>query len=131
MSTQDFAIIFTSLRSILSKQAAWLLVMEDAPKRYCLAGRTGPSALKAWGGKMKVKTLPVGWVQIGKSYVSYHLMGLGDVGAAQCAMSEELKAHMQGKTCFNFKVQDEALFAQLDQLTERVCKQFKKAGFIE
>ena len=45
-------------------------------------------------------------------------------------MSKELKARMQGKTCFNFKRHDDALFKELEQLTTRAVAAFKKAGFI-
>jgi hypothetical protein len=45
-------------------------------------------------------------------------------------MSQELKARMQGKTCFNFKYHDEALFKELEQLTVQTFATFKKAGFI-
>jgi hypothetical protein len=45
-------------------------------------------------------------------------------------MSKELKARMQGKTCFNFKTIDEALFQELEQLTVASFTDFKKAGFI-
>jgi hypothetical protein len=46
-------------------------------------------------------------------------------------MSNELRARMQGKTCFNFKVADEELFQELEAFTERACQDFKKARFIE
>ncbi len=45
-------------------------------------------------------------------------------------MSKELKARMQGKTRFNFKSHDDALFKDLEQLTTRAVAAFKKAGFI-
>src|SRR5207247_5911869 len=46
--------------------------------------------------------------------------------------SKELKARMQGKTCFNFKSCkscDEALFKELAQLTAQGIAGFRKAGF--
>ena len=45
-------------------------------------------------------------------------------------MSKELKARMQGKTCFNFKVVDEKLFKELDRLTARSIAAFRRAGYI-
>jgi len=45
-------------------------------------------------------------------------------------MSKELKARMQGQTCFNFKSDDEALFKELEQLTTRGIAGFRKTGFI-
>jgi hypothetical protein len=46
------------------------------------------------------------------------------------ACSGKLRAHMQGKSCFNFKVMDEALFNELEQLTADSLAAMKKAGFI-
>jgi|ERR1043166_5215608 hypothetical protein len=72
----DFDSLFTRLRAILQKhQAAWS-VFEDSATCYSLAGKVGPATLRAWGGKLKRPVVPVAWVQIGKAYVSYHLMGL-------------------------------------------------------
>jgi hypothetical protein len=45
-------------------------------------------------------------------------------------MSKELKARMQGKSCFNFKSDDEELVNELEQLTVRGIAGFRRAGFI-
>ena len=127
----DFDSVFARLRTIVQQQAPSLLVTEDTATRYCVAGRVGPATLRAWGGKLKQPTMPVAWVQIGKAYVSFHLMGLYGNSPARAGMSEKLRARMQGKTCLNFKVADEALFTELEHVTARVCQGFKKAGFIE
>jgi hypothetical protein len=44
-------------------------------------------------------------------------------------VSKELKARMQGKSCFNFKTIDEPLFQELEQLTVAGLAAWKKAGF--
>src|SRR6185503_18979166 len=116
MST-EFQSIFAKLRKILRKHGGTLRVKEDTPACYCLEGDTGPATLRAWGGKMKKRRIPVAWVQIGKAYVSYHLMGVYGNAMLLDGMSKELKARMQGQTCFNFKSDDEALFKELEQLT--------------
>ena len=74
--------------------------------------------------------IPVAWVQIGKAYVSYHLMGVYGNTGLRDGMSKELKARMQGKTCFNFKVIDEKLCKELDPLTAQAIAAFRKAGYI-
>ena len=74
--------------------------------------------------------MPVASVRIGKAYVSFHLMGLSGNAKLLAGMSKELKTRMQGKTCFNFKVLDEAVLSELDQLTARSVAAFKKAGFV-
>ncbi len=127
----EFETIFARLRSILTKRVPPLRVVEDTPKRYCLEAQVGPAALQAWGGKMKRPTIPVAWVQIGKAYVSYHLMAVYGNPEALKGMSKELRARMQGKSCFNFKVADEALFQELEELTVSTGQAFKKAGFVQ
>jgi hypothetical protein len=126
----EFEPIFAKLRGILRKYSGALSVTEDSPNRYCLAGNVGPAALRAWCGKAKGRTICVAWVQIGKAYVSYHLMGIYGNARLLDGMSNPLKARMQGKTCFNFKSPDEALFKELEQLTAQSFIAFKKAGFM-
>jgi hypothetical protein len=124
----DLQSTFAALRTILrNHQAAWS-VQEDSPTCYCLAGVPGPATLKSWGGKRRVPTIPVAWVHLGKSYVSYHLMGVAGNAALLAGVSKALKARMKGKTCFNFKVDDD-LFQELDDLTARSIAAFKRAAF--
>ena len=118
------------MRAILQKHAGALNVKDDTASCYCLDASAGSAAVKAWGGKMKKPRIPVAWVQIGKAYVSFHLMGLYRNTELQGSMSKELKARMQGKTCFNFKTHDTALFQELEELAGQACAAFKKAGYI-
>jgi len=127
---QEFEPVFIRLRKILQKHAATLAVKDDAPTCYCLEADAGPAALQAWGGKARRPMIPVAWVQVGKAYVSYHLMGVYGNIRLRDGMSKKLKARMQGKTCFNFKGNDEALFEELEQLTVQSIASFRKAGFI-
>ena len=60
-----------------------------------------------------------------KNYVSYHLMPVYAFPDLLKKVSPELKARMQGKSCFNFKEVDEKLFAELARLTEEGYKRFK------
>src|ERR1041385_5022248 len=130
MASPEFEPIFVRLREILRKHSGRLRVKEDTPTCYCLDACPGPAALRAWGGKMKKPMLPVAWVQIGKAYVSYHLMGIyGNVGLRD-SLTKELKARMQGKTCFNFKSNNETVFKELEQVTAKSIAGFKNAGFI-
>jgi hypothetical protein len=128
--SHNFAPVFERLRSILQKYADTFTVTEDALGHYCLSGRVGPATLKAWGGKMKKPIIPVAWVQIDKAYVSYHLMGVYGNPDLRNSMSKQLQNHMQGKTCFNFKTGDEALFQELEQVTADGLDAFRKTGYI-
>ena len=125
-SPKDFESVFADLRAILKREASTLSVSEDAPTRFCVDAPVGPATLKAWGGKVKRATIPIAWTEIGKNYVSFHLMALG---ASPNAISKALKARLKGKTCFNFTSPDPALFKELEEVTSRSIATFKKAGF--
>jgi len=127
---QEFKSIFVRLRAILQPYAGTLTVSDDSDGRYCLEGTPGPATLAAWSGKLRKPSIPVAWVQIGKAYVSYHLMALYGNSKLHEEMSKELKARMQGKTCLNFKRNDEELFKELECLTATGLAAFRKAGYV-
>jgi hypothetical protein len=122
----DFASVFADLRAILKRQSGAFAVADDTPTRYCLEAPIGPATLKAWGGKAKRPTIPIAWAEIGKAYVSFHLMALD---AAPAPPSKALNARLQGKTCFNFSSPDPVLFKELEELTTKSIAAFRKAGF--
>ncbi|MGB7622151.1 MAG: hypothetical protein WBN92_07350 [Terriglobia bacterium] len=117
----EFESIFIRLRAILQKHSTALSVTEDGPGRYCLGA---PATLKV------KRPIPVAWAQIGKNYVSYHLMPVYGCPELRDGMSKKLRARMQGKSCFNFKVADEMLFKELEDLTVRGFALFREAGYI-
>lgn len=62
-----------------------------------------------------------GGVREGRAYVSYHLMPVYTHPALAAKISPALRKRMQGKSCFNFKVADEVLFAELASLTKEAA----------
>jgi hypothetical protein len=46
------------------------------------------------------------------------------------SISPELKKHMQGKSCFNFKKMDETLFLELDELTHHSVERIHREGVL-
>src|SRR5205085_2048008 len=122
--------VFHRLREILQKHAGAFRVERDTADHYSLHGPVGPATLRAWRGKMRSDTIPVAWVQIGKAYVAYHLMGVYGNRSLLQGCTPELRSRMQGKSCFNFKQVDDALFRELEQLTARSLAGMKAAGFI-
>ncbi|HVT84586.1 MAG TPA: hypothetical protein VHD35_05260 [Chitinophagaceae bacterium] len=126
----EFEIAFARLKEILQKHSGQFTVKPDSDTKYGLYAKVGPATLKAWKGKMKSPVMPLAWVEIGKAYVSYHLMPVYMNPKLQSTMSQELKARMQGKSCFNFKKIDEKLFRELDALTVKGIDAFKKMGYI-
>lgn len=76
------------------------------------------------------KPLWFGGVEIRKNYVSYHLMPVYLNPELLETTSAELRKRMQGKSCFNFKATDAALFAELAALTEAGFRDYEKNGFV-
>ena len=112
--------MFSRLRTLLAKHAGTLAVTDDSPTRYCLDGNTGPATIRAWGGKTRRPTIPVAWAEVGKSYVSFHLMPVYGHPDLLARTSQRLKARMQGKSCFNFTTVPAASI--LDELRELTSK---------
>jgi hypothetical protein len=64
-------------------------------------------------------------LQVGKNYVSYHLMPLYMNPTLQAAVSPALRKRMQGKSCFNFTSIDRDQLAELAQLTKQGIASFQ------
>jgi len=113
----DFQPIFNELKSYLSRHAAHLITDEDAPDSYSLVTKL-PRANK--------QPIWFGAVYIRKNYVSYQLVPVYACPELLEGMSAPLKKRMQGKSYFNFKKPDAALFAELAALTEAGYKCFQE-----
>ena len=111
MSTQnDFPVLFEQLKQIIEPYAPKLTVTVDTPQAYSLDG--------PYSEKWK-KPLFFSSVQIKKNYVSFYLMPVYLYPELLEDISPALKKHMQGKSCFNFKKVEPALFKELEDLTHR------------
>jgi hypothetical protein len=118
----DFQHIFDKLRAILVKHAGGKLsVTNDSDTHYCLTGGVHPTRKGA---------MPLAWVKIDKNYVSYHFMPIYMNPKLATTISKPLKARMQGKSCFNFKAVDDALFEELDRLTSAGFAAFSKTPYM-
>jgi hypothetical protein len=126
----DLESVFTRLRELLAGHSAGFTISEDTSTKYSLQAPVGAATLRAWRGKAKASAIPVAWVQIGKGYVSYHLMGVYGAPRLMDKYSNELKARMQGKSCFNFKRIDENLFGELSCLTADSLAAMKRGEVI-
>ena len=118
-ANSGFESIFARLRKILEPYSGRLKVTDDTPEHYCLELPYSP--------KLK-KGFPVAWVKISKAYVGYHYMPVYMFPKLRDGMSAQLRARMQGKSCFNFKTLDEALFAELEKVTAEGFAMSRKAG---
>lgn len=77
------------------------------------------------------KPLFFGAVQVKKSYVSFHLMPVYLQPELLQGVSQSLKAHMHGKSCFNFNKVDELLLAELVSLTKACYASYERQGFVQ
>jgi len=114
--------VFTALREILKRNAGKLTITEDSADCFRLEGGTHPTHKKPF---------PIAWVAVEKSYVSFHHMGVYARPDLLKGASKELKARMQGKSCFNFTAADPELFAELEDLTVRAFDAFRNAPFMK
>jgi hypothetical protein len=118
----DFAQTFLKLKAIFKPYTRKLDVVHDTDTNYYLNMKY----------VMKNKQpLFFGAVRMGKAYVSFHLMPVYATAKLRETMSAELKRHMQGKSCFNFRVPDDKLFNELAQLTKAGFALFNDPGFLE
>jgi len=117
----DFPAVFLALRGILQRHAGKLIVIDESPERFCLQGGKHP------GHK---QPMPIAWVVVGKACVSFHHMGVYARPGLLRGVSKDLRARMQGKSCFNFKAVDQGLFDELEALTARAFAAFRSAGFM-
>lgn len=117
----DLAPVFTELRALLAPHAAKLDTKKDtATELY----------LDTHHIQKNKSPLFFGAVQIKKAYVSFHLMPVYVKPELLDGISPELSARMQGKSCFNFKSVDPALFTELDALTRKAYASYKAQGFV-
>ena len=119
-AARNDAEIFRALKALLTPYAPKLAVKEDSAKTYYLVTRAA---------SFKGKPMFFGAV-MQKSYVSYHLMPLYWKPELLKGMSSELRNRMQGKSCFNFKKIEPALFKELANLTRAGFAAYREAKLL-
>jgi hypothetical protein len=117
----DFPALFARLKALLTPYAPSLNIIDDEPGKYYL--ETGYS--EKWK-----KPLFFGSVAVQKNYVSFYLMPVYMYPDLLQDISPALKKRMQGKSCFNFKQEDEALLAELEALTRNSFARLQQEGLV-
>ena len=116
MSAQtEFPLVFKELKSILKPYASKFKVTADTADAYSLDG--------PYSQKWK-KEIFFGAALVKKNYVSFYLMPVYMFPELLKNISPELRKHMQGKSCFNFKKVETHLFEELTQLARQGCERF-------
>lgn len=117
----DFPEVFQHLKAILTPYSPKLHLQADTTSNYYLDG--------GYAEQFK-RDMFFGSVSIRKNYVSFYLMGVYAFPALLNDVSPELRKHMQGKSCFNFKKVDQGLFDELSQLTKRCFEYYERKGWL-
>ena len=117
----DFQTTFERLKKILQKYEKRLTVVTNQPGNYYLDA--------GYSEKFK-KTIFFGAATIKKNYVSFHLMPVYAFPDLLKGISPALKKRMQGKSCFNFTTIDDAMLAELAELTKSGVERFRETGWV-
>jgi hypothetical protein len=117
----DLDAIYVELHKILSPYGKKLDVKRDDDSELYLDTRHL---------QKNKKPLFFGAVQKKKAYVSFHLMPVYMKPELLDAISDGLRDRMQGKSCFNFKTADPALFRELATLTKQAYASYQEQGFV-
>lgn len=118
---EQFTIVFERLKGIMQTYEPDLRINENQAEKYSLPEPFMPQYKKdLWFGK----------VEIGKRYVSYHLITVYMYPDRLDGISEGLRKRMQGKSCFNFSTVNEPLFGELADLTRRSVDRLRTTGIL-
>lgn len=118
----DLSHVFTELRKVMAPYAAVLAPIRDDDQELYVDTRHI---------QKNKKPLFFGAVQVKKSYVSFHLMPVYLRPELLATVSPELKARMQGKSCFNFVAPEPTLFKELAALTKAGYASYREQGFVQ
>lgn len=117
----DLTPVFAELRKIMAPYAAKLTPTRDEPHELYVDTQHIQT---------NKKPLFFGAVQIKKSFVSFHLMPVYIKPELLASASAALLFRMQGKSCFNFREVDPALFEELAALTKAGFASYQEQGFV-
>ncbi|MBL8517015.1 MAG: hypothetical protein JNM76_08600 [Betaproteobacteria bacterium] len=116
----DLQPVFNELRALLKPLSKGMVVVHDTDGHYCLdTTKSAPNG----------KPMFFASARIMKDTVSVYLMPVYTAPALLADISPELKKRMQGKSCFNFKTVDAALFKEFGALAKKGLAQFRKDGW--
>jgi hypothetical protein len=116
----DLAPVYSALHAILAPYSIKLDAKRDTNSELWLDTRHV---------QKNGKPLFFGAVQVKKSYVSFHLMPVYLKPDLLDETSPDLRARMQGKSCFNFKSVEPKLFKELGALTKAGYASYREEGF--
>jgi hypothetical protein len=134
----DLDVVYDELSRRLARYEGDFRATEDTTEANAARSRKAPTATAAAESYLLLGAptdkYPNGQmfagVRRGKSYVSYYLFSVYLEPGQLDGVSPELRRRMQGKSCFNFTRIDDALFDELDALTERGRDLYAERGLL-
>jgi hypothetical protein len=121
LTKSDPQAVFVQLRSVLARHEPGLAVERDTADAYSLNA--------AYSEQWK-KVIFFGSAEIRRNYVSYHLFPVYMFPELLAGMSPELRARMQGKSCFNFRSLTDEQLTEIAALTDRGYRRFETEGLV-
>lgn len=122
MPNQDqFPELFAQLKALLAPYASRMVLTEDNDQGY---------SMNLPYSAQYQREVFFGAAQIKKNYVSFYVMPVYMFPDLLEDSSVELQKRMQGKSCFNFKKSDPAVFAELQALLEKSVRRLEQEGLL-
>lgn len=118
---EEFDELFGELRPVLARHASSLVVARDEPGDFQVeTTQSGPSGTRMWFGA----------VQTRGSHVSVHVMALLSHPDLLAGVSDGLREHMQGRSCFNFTPEQATpeLIGELSALVDLGLERYRADG---
>ena len=118
---EDFDALFAELRPLIDRHGSALAVVRDEPGDFQVqTTKPGPSGTHMWFGA----------VQTRERHVSVHVMPVYSHPGVMEGVSDELRARMQGKSCFNFTPDTATpeLLEELAQVVDRGLERYRADG---
>lgn len=119
MPENSFEDVYGDLRSILTAHTDILEMTKNSE-----IGVIAETKRKDEKGKGEF----FGAAEIKKNYVSFYLMPIYCFPELAANISPELKKRMQGKSCFNFKKREPALFDELADHVKTGIEKYRSEG---
>ena len=119
---EDFDALFAELRPLMDRHtSSSLQVICDEPGDFQLqTSKPGPSGTHMWFGA----------VQTREHHVSFHLMPVYSHPGVLAGVSDDLRALMEGKGCFNLTPSNATpeLLSELAELVDRGLERYRADG---
>jgi hypothetical protein len=118
----SYQVVFQQLSQLMSPYVGRLRCTENTDTRLSVdTDHVVASGKPLWFGGVEIK----------KNYVSYHLMPVYTSPELLKDVSAELRARMQGKSCFNFTRLEPHIAAELAKLTDAAFEHYRTQGYVK